>query len=86
MLAAAVEAAASVKVLVPLPGAAMLVGAKLAVTPLGRPLIDNATAELNPFTKAVVRVMCVEALRAKLTLVVEGVSVKPGVNTVRLRV
>jgi hypothetical protein len=51
---AAVEPAASVKTLLPLPGAAMLVGAKLAVTPLGAPLTDRVMAELNPDPLAVV--------------------------------
>ena len=84
VLAAAAEDAVSVKVLAPLPGAAMLAGAKLAVTPLGRLLIDNAMAELNPFANAVVRVMWVEPLRATLALVGLGVKVNPGVGTVRL--
>jgi hypothetical protein len=82
--AAAVEPAASVKVLRPLPGAAMLVGAKLAVTPLGAPLTDSVITELNPFAKAVVKVMGVEPPGATLALVTLGVKVKLGVNTVRL--
>ena len=44
----------SVKVDVPEPGAAMEVGLKLAVTLLGRPLADKATAELKPPETAVV--------------------------------
>lgn len=43
-----VEATARVNVDVPDPGAAMDVGLKLAVTPVGWPLADNATAELKP--------------------------------------
>jgi len=74
--AAAVEAAFSVNVLLPLPDAAMLVGAKLAVTPVGNPLIDKATAEVNPFTRAVVNVMGIEPPGATLALVALGVSVK----------
>jgi len=44
-------------VLLPLPGAGMLVWLKLAVTPLGSPLTDKYTIELNPDPAAVVRVM-----------------------------
>jgi len=44
-------------VLLPLPGAAMLVGARLAVTPLGSPLTDRAMAELNPLPLVVVKVI-----------------------------
>jgi hypothetical protein len=84
VLAAAVEVDVSVKVLVPLPGAAMLAGAKLAVTPLGSPLIEIATAELNPFANMVVRVMWVEPPRATLTLVALVVKVMPGVGTFKL--
>jgi len=86
LLRAAEEEADKVKVLVPPPGAAMLVGVKLAVTPLDNPLTDNATEALNPFTRAVVKMMCTELPRPKLTLVALGVSVKLGVKTVRLRV
>jgi hypothetical protein len=39
----AFEAAVSVKVLVPLPGLAMLAGLKAAVTPLGKPLTDKVS-------------------------------------------
>lgn len=38
----------SVKSEVPEPGAAIELGLKLPVTPEGRPVADNATAELNP--------------------------------------
>jgi len=41
-------------VAVPEPGAAMDVGVKLTVTPLGWPLADKAIAELNPPGTAVV--------------------------------
>jgi hypothetical protein len=41
-------AALSVNVLAPDPGAAMLAGAKLDVSPTGKPLVESATAELNP--------------------------------------
>jgi hypothetical protein len=80
--AAVPEAADSFKVLLPLPGAAMLEGAKLAVTPCGSPLTDNATAELNPFSTAVVKAIGIELPGATLALVALGVSVKLGVTTV----
>jgi hypothetical protein len=64
--AAAVEAAANVKVLLPLPGEVILVGAKVAVTPVGSPLMDNVTAALNPFTRAVVNVMGIDPPGATL--------------------
>jgi hypothetical protein len=50
--------AVSVKVLLPLPGDAMLAGENAAVTPLGNPVTDNATAALK-FCAAVVSVKLV---------------------------
>jgi hypothetical protein len=44
------------------------VGAKVPVTPDGSPLIDNATAELNPLDAAVVIVIGVEEPTATLAL------------------
>jgi hypothetical protein len=44
----AVALAVSVRVEVPLPGAAIDAGAKLAVTPAGKPDAESETAELNP--------------------------------------
>ena len=38
----------------PLPGSAIEVGLKLAVTPVGRPLADKEIAPLKPFSAAVV--------------------------------
>jgi len=82
-----VEAAERVNVLLPLPGDAMLVGAKLPLTPVGSPLIDKATAALNPFTRAVVNVMGIEPPGATLAFVALGVSVKlGGGRIVRLKV
>ena len=46
--AAATLLAVMVRVELPLPGAAMEVGLKLAVTPDGRPEAESAIAELNP--------------------------------------
>ena len=54
--AAAVEATVKVNFDEPEPGAAMEVGLKAAVTPVGRPDADNATAESNPPETAVVMV------------------------------
>lgn len=82
--AAAVEAAVSFSVLVPAPGDAMLVGAKVAVTPLGSPLMEKATAELKPFTRAVVKLMEADPPGATLALVALSVSVKLGAGTVML--
>ena len=76
-----VEATASVKVDVPEPGAAMDVGLKLAVTPVGMPLADNATAELNPPETAVVMVDEPLLPAATETEVGEADSVNAGVAT-----
>ena len=51
---AVVEATVRVKVEVPDPGAAIEVGLNAAVTPVGRPLADKATAASKPSTTAVV--------------------------------
>jgi len=51
---AEVEATVRVRVEVPDPGAAMEVGLKAAVTPVGKPLADKATAASKPSTTAVV--------------------------------
>src|ERR1017187_3697443 len=48
MPVAVVEATARVMVEMPEPGAAMEAGVKLTVTPVGWPVADNPTAELNP--------------------------------------
>lgn len=85
MPAAVVEAVASVRVLEPPPGAAMLVGAKVGVTPLGNPLTDRATAALNPFTRAVERLMGIELPAVTLPLPALTRKVKLGVRTVRLK-
>lgn len=56
----AVELAANVRVELPLPGAAIDVGLKLAVTPVGRPEADKETALLKPPLTVVVRVLLPE--------------------------
>jgi hypothetical protein len=48
------DATVKVAVELPLPGAAIEAGLKPTVTPVGAPLADNAIAELNPFSPAVV--------------------------------
>lgn len=71
--AAAVEAAVSLSVLVPAPGEAMLVGVKVAVTPLGSPLMERATAALKPFPRAVVKLTVAEPPGTMVALVVLAV-------------
>jgi hypothetical protein len=63
----------------------MLDGEKLAVTPLGTPVMDKATAPLNPLASTEVRVMRAEVPATTVALAALAVSVKLGVNTVRLR-
>ena len=83
--AATVEPATKVRVLLPAPGAAMLTGAKVAVTPAGTPLMENATAELNAFTFAVVKARDADPPGATVALVALDESVKLAVDcTVRL--
>jgi hypothetical protein len=79
--AAAPEATETVKVLLLLP-AGMVAGEKLAVTPVGSPLTDNATAELNPFKLATVRAKEVELPTFTLAPMGFGISVKLWVETV----
>ena len=80
----ALDATFSVSVLLPPPGEAMLVGTKVAVTPLGAPLTDSATAALNPSTTAVVIVIGTEPPRATMTFAPPSAKVKSGPITVRL--
>ena len=49
----AVLLAVNFRVELPVPGAAMEAGVKLAVTPAGNPDTERLTAELNPFEPAV---------------------------------
>jgi hypothetical protein len=71
----AVLDAENVTVLDPAPGAGKLAGAKLAVTPDGRPLAERDTAEPNPPGVVTARLTGAVAPRARLT--VEGVAVSP---------
>ena len=84
MPAVAPAASVSVNVLEPLPGAAILVGEKPAVTFVGRPLTDRVTAELNPLTIALASVILAGLPTVTLALVALDVSVKLGTTTVRL--
>jgi hypothetical protein len=61
---------------VPAPGAAMKVGLKLTVTPVGCPLAVKVTAELKPPTFAVVIVDAPLLPGATVTEVGEAESVK----------
>jgi hypothetical protein len=63
------DAAESVNVEDPDPGAAMLVGLKAAVTPVGRPLADNEIAELKPPAIAAVTMDCPDPPGATVTAV-----------------
>jgi len=65
----------------PLPGAAALSGLKLAVTPLGNPEAESATAALKPPRAAVVSLNVPCAVELTVALVVLGVNEKPGTFT-----
>lgn len=77
------EAAFSVIVLLPFPGAAMVVGKQVAVTPLGSPLTAKAIAALNPFSAAVITLIDVVPPRFMLALLTPGATENAGVRTVR---
>lgn len=79
--AVAVEATLTVNVLLPLPPAT-LAGEKLAVTPVGSPLTDMATGELNPFALATARVKEVEPPTFTLAPIGLGIRVKLAAETV----
>ena len=71
----------------PLPGAAIVLGLKLTVVPLGAPVADRLMALLNPPLTAVVMVEVPELPAATLTEVGELASVKlGGAVTVRVTV
>lgn len=74
----AVLLAVSVSVELPLPGAAIDAGLKLAVTPLGRPEIERATDELNPLETEVEIVLVAELPCVKDRLVGEALRAKSG--------
>jgi hypothetical protein len=75
----AVLLAEKVRVELPLPGAAMVPGLKLAVTPEGRPEADNEIAELKPPLTEVEMVLLPEPPWATDRLVGEALRLKLGV-------
>ena len=79
----AVLLADKVRVELPLPGAAMEAGLKLAVTPEGNPEAVNETAELNPPLTVVEIVLLPELPCATERLVGDAVTLKSGWVTVR---
>ena len=83
--AAAVAAAERVRTLLPLPGDAMTAGAKVAVTPLGVPVSDSATAELNPLAPLVVSDTGIDPPGIRLTPLAPRATLSVGARTVKLR-
>jgi len=75
----AVVVAENVSGELPLPGAAIDVGAKVAVTPAGRPDAESATAELNPPLTVVEMVELPEVPCTTERLVGEALTAKSGV-------
>jgi len=75
----AVLAAEKVSVELPLPGAAIDAGLKLAVTPVGRPDADKDTIELNPPLTVVETVVLLELPWATDRLAGETLIAKSGV-------
>ena len=78
----AVLLAERVRVEVPLPGAAIDVGLKLAVTPEGNPEAESETAELRPPLTLVVIVLVPELPSVIERLVGEALRLKSGCTTV----
>jgi hypothetical protein len=74
----AVLSAVNVKVELPLPGAAMEVGLNAAVTPVGSPETDSATAELKPPLIDVERLVLLEPPCVTNTLAGDAASAKSG--------
>ena len=70
------EAAVKLTVVVPAPGAAIVTGLKLTVTPVGAPLAVKPIDELKLFTSAVVSVSVLLLPCITPSEVAEGVSVK----------
>lgn len=76
----AVLLAVKLRVELPLPGAAIDVGLKLAVTPLGSPEIESATDALNPFETEVEIVLAPELPCVTVKLVGEALRAKSGLD------
>jgi hypothetical protein len=84
---AALEVADSFKVVLPLPGAGRLAGAKVAVTPEGCPWTANVTAELKPPNIAVVRLTDTVLPRlSERAVVTLGDTVMAGTSRVKVAV
>jgi len=81
----AVLEAEKVTVLVPAPGAAILAGTKLAVTPDGSPDVERVTAELNPPDGVTVRPTGAVAPRTTLAADGAAVSARAGAGAVTVR-
>jgi hypothetical protein len=71
---------------VPAPGAASVAGVKLAVTPVGRPVTENATAELKPPTTVVWTWTVVVPPSFRVAAVAAGLTVKFGTESAKLAV
>lgn len=82
--AGAEASADKVKLLLPVPGAAMLLWLKLAVTPVGTSLTEKYTVESNPVPAVVVNVMGTDPPGARLALAALDARVKLGFATVRM--
>lgn len=65
----------------PPPGAAMLDGEKIAVTPAGNPVAERVTEDLNPFDPAVVMLKEAELPPVTVALVALRVRVRLGITT-----
>jgi hypothetical protein len=80
-----VLAAAKVSVELPLPGAVMLVGEKVPVTPVGSPETVRATAELKVELPAVVKLRLPFPNGPIVSAVAELFRVKDGASTVSVK-
>jgi hypothetical protein len=73
-----------VSVLLPFPGAAMLVGANFAVAPFGNPVTASVIADLNPLIALAFKVSVVAPPDVTVALAAVAVSAKVGTTTVKL--
>lgn len=76
-----VAAVATVSVLLPFPGAAILAGANIAVAPFGRPLTARVIADLNPFVALVFNVNVVDLPLVTVAFARFAASAKVGITT-----
>jgi len=83
---AVVPVAAKVKVELPLPGAGMLAGEKLPVTPVGSPETLSATAELKVVLPTLVKLRLPFPPGPTVSVVAEPLRVKDGANTFSVKV